>query len=415
MRALVILALLTAIAHAGSGSGSGAGSSDLDDLPDLAPKDEPWNHVDLKVITVRFGAGFLFDWATYEQDTASKEALPLEAAEKVRDFRILLKGDFPWLPRATYMIGYMYDGPTATWRWRQSGLNVEFPELNGDVFLGRMKEPFSTNKMMTGYFGFTNERSAASDSFLPILADGARWTGRLFTNHIVYGAGCFFDQWSETEGFNKNDKQCAGRVVFLQNGAAKDKPVIHVAFAARFADSNDGFLRYRSKPESFPAQEYVVDTGKFAADHSETFGAEVYYRPGPLTFGTEYYVNRVKAPSVSDPIFHGGEALVAYLFTGEQHPYNPKNATFGMVSPARSLYSGWLGAFEGVLRVSYVDLDSGAITGGKFWRVTPMVNWYVSDNIRLEAVYGYGRFDIAGSNGWQSTQFIQTRVQLTLD
>jgi phosphate-selective porin OprO/OprP len=413
MRALLIIALLTGVARAGDGSG--AGSADPGDSPTMANKDEPWNHVDLKVITVRLGAGFLFDWATYEQDAAAEAALPLSAAEKVRDFRILLKGDFPWLPRASYSIGYMYDGPTATWRWRQTGLKVEFPEFNGDIFIGRTKEPFSTNKMMVGYYGWTNERSAASDSFLPILADGARWTGRLFTNHIVYGAGCFFDQWSETEGFNKNDKQCAGRVVFLANGAAKDRPVIHVAFAGRFADSNDGFLRYRSRPESFPAQSYVVDTGKFAANSSTTFGAEVYYQPGSLMFGGEYYLNANQAPSVGDPYFHGGEAFASYLFTGEVHPYNPKNATFGAVSPLHSLYSGGHGALEAVLRVSFVDLDSGMINGGKFWRVTPMVNWYWSDNIRLEAVYGYGRFDIEGSNGWQSTQFIQTRVQLTLD
>ncbi len=39
-----------------------------------------------------------------------------------------------------------------------------------------------------------------------------------------------------------------------------------------------------------------------------------------------------------------------------------------------------------------------------------MVNWYMSDNVRLEFTYGYGslnRFDLVGK-----TQFFQTRVQL---
>ena len=39
-----------------------------------------------------------------------------------------------------------------------------------------------------------------------------------------------------------------------------------------------------------------------------------------------------------------------------------------------------------------------------------MVNWYMSDNVRLEFAYGYGslnRFDLVGK-----TQFFQTRIQL---
>ena len=39
-----------------------------------------------------------------------------------------------------------------------------------------------------------------------------------------------------------------------------------------------------------------------------------------------------------------------------------------------------------------------------------MVNWHMSDNVRLEFVYGYGslnRFDLVGK-----TQFFQTRIQL---
>jgi phosphate-selective porin OprO/OprP len=403
MRALVILALLAGVAHADDEPGA----------EDLAPKQEPWNQIDLKVVTVRFGAGFLYDWATYQQDAAAEAALPLSADEKVRDLRVLLKGTFPWWPRASYSIGYMYDGPTAQWRWRQTGLKVDFPEVDGDVFIGRQKEPFSTNKMMVGYYGWTMERSSASDAFLPILADGVRWTGRLFTNHMVYGVGWFGDQWSETESFNKNDQQVAARAVFLPHGADTTDQVLHFAVAGRFADSNNGSLRFRAKPESFLAQEYVVDTGKFPADSSVTVGLEAYYQPGSLMFGAEYYLNKVQSGATGDPLFHGGEALASYLFTGERHPYNPKAAIFGAVVPDRSIYSGGLGAFEGVVRVSYIDLDAGTIQGGRFWRVTPMVNWYLSPNVRLEAAYGYGRFDRSGS--WESTQFFQLRMQLTLD
>ena len=61
---------------------------------------------------------------------------------------------------------------------------------------------------------------------------------------------------------------------------------------------------------------------------------------------------------------------------------------------------------------SYVDLDGGTRQGGKFWRLTPMVNWHFSDHVRLELAYGYGSLDRFGLVG--KTQFFQTRLQLLL-
>jgi phosphate-selective porin OprO/OprP len=76
------------------------------------------------------------------------------------------------------------------------------------------------------------------------------------------------------------------------------------------------------------------------------------------------------------------------------------------------LFAGGPGAFELVLRYSYSDLKSGSIDGGRFWRLTPMLNWHLTNNARLEFVYGYGVLDRFGIQG--ATQFFQTRLQLTL-
>ena len=371
-----------------------------------------WNELDLKLLTVRLGGGLLLDWATYEQDEASHAQMPVSAGELVRDFRILLKGRFLFFPRASYSIGYMYDGPTGTWRFRQTGVMVDIKELSGQLFLGRTKEGFSTNKLMVGYFGWTIERAAANEAFLPILADGVKWTGQGFANRLVYNLGWFGDTWSESEGFNKNDTQVVGRAVWLPFASSDPERVLHLATEVRFADSNNGFLRYRSKPESFPAQSYAVDTGKFAADNATTVGFELYYRPGPLMFGSEYFLNKVISGPARDPFFHGGEAFVSYLFTGEVHPYNERGAYFEGVEPSHPVFSGGLGAWEVVLRGSYVDLDSGTITGGKFWRITPVVNWYLSPNVRATAEYGYSRLNRFGVE--EPTQYVQARLQLIL-
>ena len=76
------------------------------------------------------------------------------------------------------------------------------------------------------------------------------------------------------------------------------------------------------------------------------------------------------------------------------------------------VFKGGPGAWEVILRVTNIDLDGGTLTGGKFWRLTPMVNWYLSENVRLELAYGYGVLDRFNMKG--ATQFFQTRIQLSL-
>jgi len=370
-----------------------------------------WNEYDGRFITARLGGGFLWDLAAYSQNDNSQEQMTLINRGDLRDFRLLLKGGFKFAPRFTYTIGYMYDKASGTWRFRQTGLMAEVPELYGSIFVGRTKEGFSTSKIMVGYQGWTNERAAINDAFLPILADGIKWSGYTPNGKFVYNLGWYGDSWSENESFNKNDNTFAARAVWLPN-TGTDRGLLHLAAEFRSASSNDGFLRYRSKPESFQAESYAIDTGKFAAEHSYIYGLEAYYRPGPFTFGTEYFFNQVKSNEEGDLFFHGGEAFVSYLLTGETKPYNLRGAYFERTSPARTVFEGGPGAWELVLRASYADLVSKNIEGGRFWRVTPMVNWYLSDNVRLEFVTGYGVLDRFGITG--GTVFFQSRLQLQL-
>ena len=42
---------------------------------------------------------------------------------------------------------------------------------------------------------------------------------------------------------------------------------------------------------------------------------------------------------------------------------------FDQISPARTVFEGGRGAIELVSNFSYINLDSGTLTGGKFWRL----------------------------------------------
>jgi phosphate-selective porin OprO/OprP len=150
----------------------------------------------------------------------------------------------------------------------------------------------------------------------------------------------------------------------------------------------------------------------FAAESMNMSGIEAYYRSGPLLIGTEIMVQNVDSASTGNPQFNGGEVFVTWNITGETRPYKPAGGYFMAVSPSRPVGKGGPGAIELVLRYSDVDLDAGTLRGGKFRRITPMVNWHLSDNIRLEFAYGVGeldRFDLTGK-----TRFFTMRTQFTL-
>jgi phosphate-selective porin OprO/OprP len=363
-------------------------------------------------MTARIGGTFLYDYAAYDQDDDSKTQMSLNPQSKVRDSRFYIGGAFPKIPGLRYSFAYMYDGANNDWFFRTTGLQYEVPKLHGRFFLGRQKEGYSTSKVMTGTDGWGMERSTSNDAFLPILADGLKWTGNSPDGRLVYNLGYYMDELSNKESFNKNDSQFISRAVWLPFLLSNPEQVLHLAVGYRYGKSNDGFLQYRSKPEANPAQDYAIDTGKFAAQHSDMAMVEAYYRPGPLMFGMEYIFNQVASRETGDPFFHGGEVFVAYTPTGEVRPYNTKGGYFGRISPNRTVFEGGPGAWELVLRYSYTDLDSKSIQGGKFWRITPGVNWHMNDNVRLEFFYGYGMLDRFNTEG--ATHFFQTRIQFQL-
>jgi phosphate-selective porin OprO/OprP len=366
-----------------------------------------WNHYDGRFFSIRVGGGFLLDYGATAQDENSKEQVVIKPDWKIRDSRFMLNGRLKFKRDVTWTAGLMYDGYKQAWLVRQTGIMIKVPEILGYLFIGRTKEGISLNKVMVGYAGWTMERAPISDALIPILADGIQWIGNAPKQHFIWTAGFYGDSLSEGQSFSSYRNQGAGRFAFVP--VESERTVLHLGFSARYGKPKDGMLQARSRPELNTAP-YFLDTGKFPCDSTTTWELEAYYRPGPFLLGTEYFVQQTNAPKVGNPVFHGGDAVFTWLATGEIRSYNTRGGYFNQISPLRSVYHGGPGAWELGANFSYADLDSGTLRGGKFWRFTPVVNWYLSDNIRIAMEYGYGsldRFNLVGK-----TQFFQTRLQL---
>jgi phosphate-selective porin OprO/OprP len=369
-----------------------------------------WNEYEGPHFTIRVGAGFLYEFGAFAQDQQSKEQIALLPDEKLRDFRVIMGGRLPSLPlTTTWCAGVMYDAPTKSWFLRQTGIMVAVPKILSYFFIGRQKEGFSLNKVMVGYDGWTMERFTMSDATIPLLADGIKWLGYSNKLGILWNLGYFNDVASKGQSFSSYSSQEVVRVAWLPVHSEEGGTLIHLGFNFRYGKPEGDKLRLKSRPEAFMAP-FFLDTGTFAADSSNSEGYEVYLRRRSLLFGSEYYFQHVHSPPMGDLLFQGGDVVTTWLITGETRPYNTVGGYFKDIAPARTVFSGGPGAWEAVLRYSYTDLNSKNVHGGTFGRITPMVNWYLSENVRIEMAYGYGhldRFDLKGN-----TQFFQTRLQL---
>jgi len=382
---------------------------------DSTVKKMPPNEFVGSAATFKIGIGYIHDAVTYvKSDEFNKQLdsakLSMDPMIKVRDFRVLGSGVFRTKRPLSFKFAFMYDGDKETWMVRESGLTIGVPELFGNIFIGRTKEGYSMVKVMNGHSPWTAERQMALD-VVPILADGIKWFGSLPKSKIFWNLGYYNDILSEGQGFSTFKWQTVARVGWLPYYDKEKQRVLHIAANFRYGEPLNGQMTLKSRPESNPSP-FLINTGSFAADHSTSTGGEIYYSTGRLLLGSEMMVHKFNADGEDSHSFFGGDIVATYMLTKTKRPYNTSSSVFGFVKVNSSVFKRGWGEWEAVLRYSTLDLDDKSIKGGKFWRITPMINWYMTKNLRSEFVYGYGIWDRYNLKG--PVQFFQYRIQLTV-
>jgi phosphate-selective porin OprO/OprP len=273
----------------------------------------------------------------------------------------------------------MYDGPTDEWLVRETGVMVEVPEISGHLFVGRSKEGFSLNKIMVGYAGWTQERSTINDATIPILADGVKWLGYAPQIHLLWNLGAYADWLSEGQGFSTYDNQFVGRVAWLPFLSTDGGRLLHLGVNLRYGHPNEGTLKLRSRPESFPSP-YVVDTGDFAAkEHTDDLARGLLTTRlrcliwlGVLLSEWPDALNRAIRS------FHGGEVR-RRRGSSRARPVPTHTLADSSIrwSPARPVFQAGREAWVARRALSRISISTAvSLRGGRFWRLTPMSNWY---------------------------------------
>jgi phosphate-selective porin OprO/OprP len=252
--------------------------------------------------------------------------------------------------------------------------------------VGNFKEPFSFEQVSSDSALTFMERSLI-DVFAPsrhigaaVQTSGAHWSL----------AGGLFGERPEddvaAEGDEGYDVTARGTwAPFLDTGR-----VLHLGAAVRRSDPRDSSngLRWRARPESNVTNVRLVDTGVLTGtDDIESYGLEAAGEWGPWSLQSEYIGTRVNRKSTSDVDLNGWYVLTSWFITGESRPYKVSQGVFDRVTPLGIVGQGGIGAWELALRLSQLDLNDGALVGGKERNLTVGLNWHLTPNVKLQANY----------------------------
>ncbi len=179
--------------------------------------------------------------------------------------------------------------------------------------------------------------------------------------------------------------------------------VVHVGFDYSVNNPSTNALRFRTTPEIgftrgdfatvAPAIPFFVDTGPIATSLYNLVGAEFGSALGSLTFQAEWLAALLDQEGGPGLQFTGGYAKVAYVLTGEHHPYSRKNGVFTRVVPDAPFGKAGCGAWEVAARYSWLDLNDENITGGRIQDLTFGLNWYLNRLTKIQLNYIHAFLD----------------------
>jgi phosphate-selective porin len=180
-----------------------------------------------------------------------------------------------------------------------------------------------------------------------------------------------------------------GLPIYADHGK-NDVTLLHVGMSVGYQFAKGSQFQFRSRPESFIAP-YLVDTGQIDADQASLYALEAIYMNGPFTLTAETAGTHLKAQTETND-FWGGYVSAGYFLTGEQRGYDKNSgALVGTLQPNRefSWKNKTWGAWEVAARLSYLDLNSGTVAGGRMGIGMVGLNWYWNRYVRWQFNTGY--------------------------
>jgi phosphate-selective porin OprO/OprP len=376
-------------------------------VPDAPDSLVALTRVEERWVTLKLGLVLIADYTAFDQDTDSVAQVGTQDDQwEARAARLMLRGTLGRERAVGYLLAGEYKGfetePEDT--WQLTDLSFTFP-LGGPatkLVVGKTKQTFDYE--MVGDAANLPQLERVQSPFFVSRDVGLKLTRVIgAAQRMTAAAGVFNDWFVDGDSLEESGTDVTARFTGLLHDEDGGASFLHLGLSSRYVGAENGSLRYKGRPESNVADNYV-DTGDLSADHAWHLGLEALWNEGPCSLLAEYDHAWVEAPSSGDPEFSGGYVTASWVLTGETRPYD---RTVGYAR--RVMPEGPWGAPELVARLSREDLDDGAVQGGAFDKSYLGVNWWATRRWKLGLGWGHtvlDRFDATGT-----TDSLQLRVQ----
>jgi phosphate-selective porin OprO/OprP len=262
--------------------------------------------------------------------------------------------------------------------------------------VGHMKEPISLEGWASSKAATFMTRALPTDAFWTGRNIGIRRHALEMDGRLTWAVGAFLNTGSFSKVGDARDRisdangwNLTGRITYLLWYEDEGRRLLHLglSYSHLFRDSleTETPSQLWARPETLITDERLVDTGKFFSDGADIINPQFAMVTGPLSFQGEYYHFFNKAKVLGDPKFWGFYFYGSYFLTGEHRNYGKRSGTFFRLQPKQNFrprQGGW-GALELGARFSFIDLNDGAIRGGKEANFTAGLNWYFTRNTRF--------------------------------
>jgi phosphate-selective porin OprO/OprP len=341
-------------------------------FPDFAPDRRIVPDLELLGVTARLGAEMIVDWTGFQQDANSVALHGVQPDRfEVRSARLQVGGGLWADGRLSYRVAAQYRGfdidPQRNWDVTDLSLTWAANAAGSRINIGQIRETFSYETI-----GSTASMPQ-SERVLGLFA-ASRNIGVSATH--VFGADrdwtASIGLYRDSFGFSGSGTGSTARVTHLMWEDAAAGRYLHVGASVRHRPGDDGVIRYRGRPGSNVADDFV-DTGEFPASGANHLGIEGLWANGGVSVLGEYVLARVSSPERRNPIFQGFYVVGSWVITGETRPYDRATGLAQRLVP-----TGRWGATEVMARYSAVDLDGGDVRGGSFDRLEFGANWWAT-------------------------------------
>jgi len=336
------------------------------------------------------GARLDVDLARYEDDVT-----PLESGIDLRRLRLEMGGKLTE-KLAFYALADFSDGTySAQASWLRYRINAE-----NDFYAGRIEVPFSLQHVTNSQFNLFMERALPAaltphyGTGLVLMHKGRQWSWRL---------GLFGDDELNFNGSTESGTMLAFRAGRrLRLGASR----VWLGASAMVQDTTEPD-RFQTRPESNVTSQKLVGTGSMPdVGNTRRTGLEAVWKAGQWSLQWEWIHYAADPHGADDVALDGGYVEASRMFNGRRR-FNFRRGEW--MSPE----TGDKGSWELAGRVSWIDLRSGAVTGGAETNYSFGLNYYFNSINRV--MFNWIKADAhpnrRGVN--ESPSLLQLRLQIS--